>query len=196
MSAKRAAGAGRKPKGPIKGKTSNFSTRITSETRADLERLAKANGHSLSQVVEALISEALKKDQEAPPHIRALARAVTLLAVDIENRTGNRWVEDPFTGESLRHATNTFLLNLVPLPDGEVLLPPQLEQQLAGSPEELRKTLRDPASFGALQANALTFAIESAPLTTTEQPGMIYPAPSGLSFIRENISVQKSRKIT
>jgi hypothetical protein len=187
MVAKRAPGGGRKPKGPFKVKSANFSTRITAETRAELERLAKAKRQSLSQVVEYLLRDAISRNRDTPPHIRSLECAITLLAQDIQRRTGRRWNEDPFTGESLRHGIDALLLNLAPPPDGAAAVPPLLEQAFARSSPEFRKTLRNPVSFGRLQADALAFAIESAPLATGDQGGMTFPAPSGLSYIRENI---------
>ena len=187
MGTKRAPGGGRKPQGPFKAKSATFSTRITSDTRAELERLAKAKGHSLSQEVEFLLREVISRSRDNPPHIQSLERAITLLAKDIERRTGKRWNDDVFTGESLRHGIDALLLNLAPPPQGEVVVPPQLQQAAARSPHHFREELSDPASFGRLQADALAMAIESAPLAAGEQSGMFYPAPSGLSFIRENI---------
>jgi hypothetical protein len=187
MVEKRAPGGGRKPQGPFKVKSANFSTRITTDTRAELERLAKAKGHSLSQEVEHLLREAISSSRDIPPHIRSLERAIILLAKDIERRTGRPWNDDPFTSESLRHGIDALLLNLAPPPNGEVLVPSQLEKAAAKAQPQLRETMLNPMSFGRLQADALAMAIESAPLATGEQPGMSYPAPSGLSYIRENI---------
>jgi hypothetical protein len=187
MVAKRAPGGGRKPKGPFKAKSANFSTRITPETRGELERLAKAKGNSLSQEVEFLLRVVIDTSRDTPPHIRSLERAITLLAKDIERRTGRRWNEDPFTGEMLRSGINGLLLNVVPTPDGAVVVPPLIEQAATRAHAELAETLRNPVSFGRLQADALAMAIESAPLAAGEQSGILYPAPSGLSFIRENI---------
>jgi hypothetical protein len=184
---KRAHGRGRMPQGPFKAKSANFSTRITPETRAELDRLAQAKGHSLSQEVEILLREVISTSRDTPAHIQALERAVTLLAKDIERRTGKQWNEDQFTGDSLRHGIEALLLNLAPQSHVEVVVPPLLEQVAAKSHPLLRESLRNPLSFGRLHAEALTMAIESAPLATNEPPGMFYPAPSGLSYIRENI---------
>ena len=56
MPRKRAPGGGRKPAGPISGKLSIFSTRITHETRVALEAEAGMTGQSISQVAEQLIN--------------------------------------------------------------------------------------------------------------------------------------------
>jgi hypothetical protein len=52
MKRKRAPGGGRKPKGPIKGKSAALSTRITPELRQLLDDAAEEAGRSLSQEVE------------------------------------------------------------------------------------------------------------------------------------------------
>ena len=61
---KRAPGAGAKPKGPFKGKSATLTTRITPETRVELERSAQELGRSLSQEVELrlhMLKPALEK---------------------------------------------------------------------------------------------------------------------------------------
>ena len=52
MAGKRAAGGGRKPKGPFKGKTETLTTRITPELRRGLQLEADRNSRSLSQEIE------------------------------------------------------------------------------------------------------------------------------------------------
>src|SRR5205085_11829440 len=111
-----------------------------------------------------------RRSRDTPPHIQSLERAITLLAKDIERRTGKQWNEDPFTGESLRHGIDSFLLYFAPAPHGAVVVPPRLEQDFARSPHHFREELRDPASFGRLQAHGLAMGIESAPLATNAHP--------------------------
>src|SRR5262245_39915466 len=79
---KRAAGGGRKPKGHIKGKFATFSTRITPETRAALEREAARNGRSLSQESELRLQETLVG--WGPDHINSLAQLVRLVTQAVE----------------------------------------------------------------------------------------------------------------
>jgi hypothetical protein len=80
MPRKRAPGAGRKPAGPISGKLSNFSTRITNETRSALESEAAATGQSISQVAERLIRAGLTASRDRNPAMRALCFLITQLA--------------------------------------------------------------------------------------------------------------------
>jgi hypothetical protein len=80
MPRKRAPGAGRKPVGPISGKLSNFSTRITKETRSALEREASATGQSISQVAERLIRAGLTSSRDRDPAMRALCFLIAQLA--------------------------------------------------------------------------------------------------------------------
>jgi hypothetical protein len=80
MPRKRAPGAGRKPAGPISGKLSNFSTRITKETRSALESEASATGQSISQVAERLIRAGLTSSRDRDPAMRALCFLIAQLA--------------------------------------------------------------------------------------------------------------------
>jgi hypothetical protein len=80
MPRKRAPGAGRKPAGPISGKLSNFSTRITNETRSALESEASATGQSISQVAERLIRAGLTSSRDRNPAMRALCFLIAQLA--------------------------------------------------------------------------------------------------------------------
>ena len=82
MPRKRAPGAGRKPAGPISGKLSNFSTRITNETRIALEAQAGASGQSISQVAERMIRLGLETvaERERSNPTQALAFFIAELA--------------------------------------------------------------------------------------------------------------------
>src|SRR5262245_31885794 len=100
---KRAPGGGRKPTGPFKGKSSTLSTRITPETRAELERSARENERSLSQEVEFRL-RAFTRQNKGPSHVRALLDALSLLVAVLEGRTGKSCLEDSFTAEAVRQA--------------------------------------------------------------------------------------------
>jgi len=82
MPRKRAPGAGRPPAGPISGKLSNFSTRITHETRVALEAEAGRTGQSISQVAERMISLGLttKREREKSSPTQALSFMIAELA--------------------------------------------------------------------------------------------------------------------
>ena len=115
---KRAPGAGRKPRGEFQGKSAVLTTRITPETRALLERAAaKGKNRSLSQVAEKAIDEYLRKPKHKPErgkHIRALGEAVMLVAQYIERATGERWIDDAFTGEALRQGCSSLIAHFAP----------------------------------------------------------------------------------
>jgi hypothetical protein len=130
-----------------------------------------------------------------PPHIHSLAEAIALLATDIESRTGERWIDDAFTGEALRHGIDALLLHLSPTSDGQAAVPARFQKFVAKLPS-LRQSLDGPSAFGRLQAHALVMAIENAPLDNHEIPGLSFPAPSGLSSIRRDIGLhsQKEKK--
>ncbi len=83
---KRAPGAGRKPRGPFKGKTATLTTRITAATRAALDAAAQKNGLSLSQEVERRLDNSILRDRSGnrKQRNRALAEAIAPLAEYIE----------------------------------------------------------------------------------------------------------------
>src|SRR5215510_192595 len=78
---KRKAGPGRKPAGTIRSKVSNFSTRITAETRVALEIEARATEQSVSQVAEQLLRLGIKtkRERERPDALRAFCYLVAEL---------------------------------------------------------------------------------------------------------------------
>jgi hypothetical protein len=189
---KRAPGAGAKPKGPFRGKSATLTTRITPETRAELERSAQEQGRSLSQEVEARLRYFAKQNQ-GPPHIRSLAQAAALLVAAIERRTGKRCVDDAFTAEAVRQATSALLLRVLPISEGPPPIPLQL-QAYASKVPSLKEALVNPISLGELECEALIYAIENAPLSDHETPGLSFPAPEGLSSIRDYLGFSGSKE--
>jgi hypothetical protein len=189
---KRAPGAGAKPKGPFKGKSATLTTRITPETRGELEHSAQERGRSLSQEVEFRLRDFARQNQ-GPPHIRSLAQAAALLVAAIERRTGKRCVDDAFTAEAVRQATSAFLLRRLPISEGPPRIPPQL-QAYASKVPSLREALVNPVALGELECEALIYAIENAPLRDHETPGLSFPAPEGLSSIRDHLGFGASKE--
>src|SRR5215467_1967926 len=105
MPRRRAPGAGRKPAGPIAGKLSNFSTRITNETRLALEAQAGASGQSISQIAEQMIRLGLgtvaERERSNPTQALAFFIAeladgcsVNHLGEDEQNQTTFLWNKD------------------------------------------------------------------------------------------------------
>jgi hypothetical protein len=60
----------------------------------------------------------------------------------------------------------------------------------------LKEALVNPISLGELECEALIYAIENAPLSNHEAPGLSFPAPEGLSRIRHDLAVGTSEEKT
>jgi len=125
---KRKAGPGRKPAGTIRSKVSNFSTRITAETRVALEAEARAINQSVSQVAEQLLRLGIKtkRDRERPDALRAFCYLVAELAELICNCTKDGkpvfdWRTTPFTFEAFRLAIQKLMDAIKP--SGEIRSP-------------------------------------------------------------------------
>lgn len=168
MTGKREPGAGRKPKGEFSGKSAAFSTRITPELRAALEKESKETGKSLSQIVERRLRDSFDNPERwkralGAEHVRALAYVVAKIATDLEIRTGRHWHKDAFTGSALKAALNIAIHYFGSR--GEVHVPDRLEEQAAriqaASPSgNFAKLMRDPAEYGAHRANEFVASIE------------------------------------
>ncbi|MGR9204121.1 hypothetical protein ACU8OG_09290 [Rhizobium leguminosarum] len=168
MTEKRGPGAGRKPKGEFSGKSAAFSTRITPELRAALEKESKETGKSLSQIVERRLRDSFDHPERwkralGAEHVRALAYAVAKIVTDLEIRTGRHWHKDAFTGSALKAALNIAIHYFGSW--GEVCVPDRLEEQAArmqaASPgADFGKFMKDPADYGAHRANEFVTGIE------------------------------------
>jgi hypothetical protein len=184
---KRAPGGGAKPKGPFKGKSATLTTRITPETREELELAAAEKGRSLSQEVEYRLRSFAGQGRK-PPHIRSLADAVSLIVARIEQRTGRRWLDDPFTADAVRQGISAFSSRISPASTGPTPIPPQIEKYAAKMPS-LGQAVKSPLVLAELEVEALIYAIENAPLSSHEMPDLSFPAAEGLSSIREHLGV-------
>jgi hypothetical protein len=187
---KRAPGAGAKPRGPFRGKSATLTTRITPETRAELERSAQEQGRSLSQEVEARLRDFTRQNQ-GPPHIRSFADAISMLFFRIESKTGECSLDDPFTAAAVRQAISAFTWRLLPSSD-QPAIPSRIKVTVDKAPA-LNGWL-NPSTLGELVCAELIYAIENAPLTNHEVPGLSYPAPEGLSRIRDDLAVGTSEE--
>src|SRR5262249_12496491 len=151
MPRKRAPGAGRKPAGPISGKLSNFSTRITHETRVGLEAEAGKSGQSISQVAEQMIALGLatKREREQSSPTKALAFLVGELADNCGALFGDKqfsWNTDAFAFDAFAFAVR-LLLERLPRPldsalsrhllEGEDV--DELDREMFASPESWAK---------------------------------------------------------
>ncbi|MBY5888087.1 hypothetical protein HFN49_18055 [Rhizobium leguminosarum] len=168
MTGKREPGAGRKPNGEFSGKSAVFSTRITPDLRALLEKESKQTGKSLSQIVERRLRDSFDQPDRwkralGAEHVRALAYVVAKIATSLEIRTGRHWHKDAFTGSALKTALNIAMHYFGSW--GEVRVPDRLEEQAArmqaASPgADFGKFMKDPADFGAQRANEFVAGIE------------------------------------
>ncbi|WP_037435827.1 hypothetical protein [Sinorhizobium fredii] len=168
MAGKRAPGAGRKPKGEFSGKSAAFSTRITPELRAALEKESKETGKSLSQIVERRLRDSFdhpKRWERAlgPEHVRAFAYVVAKIVSSLEVATGQHWHKDGFTSLALKGALN-IAVNYFGSQD-EVCVPERIEKQAArmqaASASSIgSEILKDPAEFGMQRACDFIGAVE------------------------------------
>jgi hypothetical protein len=136
---KRKAGPGRKPAGTIRSKVSNFSTRITAETRVALETEARATEQSVSQVAEQLLRLGIKtkRERERPDALRAFCYLVAELAElicnfkEADGKPAFDWRTTPFTFEAFRLAIQKLMDAIKP--SGEIRSPTEDEPTLANS---------------------------------------------------------------
>src|SRR5215472_2327559 len=136
---KRKAGPGRKPAGTIHSKVSNFSTRITAETRVALETEARATEQSVSQVAEQLLRLGIKtkRARERPDALRAFCYLVAELAElicnfkEADGKPVFDWRTTPFTFEAFRLAIQKLMDAIKP--SGEIRSPTEDEPTLANS---------------------------------------------------------------
>jgi hypothetical protein len=161
MPRKRAPGAGRKPRGDFKKKIATFTTRITHETRSALEHGARETGRSLSQHVESILRAAIHKPSDAQRRNQALARAIVLVAENLERNTGQPWNEDAFTGQALRYATETLLFRFGPTPTDSLVVPPAVEALANTMPPDFAQRYRTPAEVGHLAALGIINELDS-----------------------------------
>src|SRR5262249_54026405 len=147
---KRAPGAGRKPAGPIHGKLSNFSTRITQETRVALEAAAADSGQSISQVAERMIrlglNTAAEREQSNPT--QGLNYFIGRLAEDCSVKLSDTvfpWNTDSFSFDALAFAMQLLLERLRPANSALVRYLSkhqdidELDREMLGRPEEWAK---------------------------------------------------------
>jgi hypothetical protein len=138
MARKRTAKA-KRGRPATRGKTENFSTRITPEIRAALETEARAKDKSVSEVAAHLLREALseKRDKERNDPARAFCYLIAELSElvanvkDADGRPVLPWHADPWMFEAFKLAV--IKLMGVLRPGGEVKSPIEGHPHLANS---------------------------------------------------------------
>jgi hypothetical protein len=158
MAKKRAPGAGRKPRGEVKGKSATLTTRITPETRAAMDRAAQKSGRSLSQEVERRLIDSVRNDRNRRSDIRALTEAIALFAEKLEIATGKPWLQDAFTGEALRRGIEVLVRHFAP--HGAREIPPNVEEAAARVLPEASERGRSPTRIGEAEAFRVITMIE------------------------------------
>ena len=181
MARKRAPVAGRKPRGEFRGKSAVFSTRITPELRAALEREAARSGRSLSQEIERRLTDSMSKAETrkwGPPRTESMMFFLAQLIDSIESETGQRWIDDPFTFQAVYFGLNLIFSMLKP--DGDVVPPNRIKaafeasraaeekraEMLGRSVEEVRvhtEWRATPEGVGEPAARGLWIALRMAP---------------------------------
>jgi hypothetical protein len=97
-----AATRGQPPRGPYAGKSAVLAWRVRPDTRADIERAAKASGRSMSQEVEHRLKGSFAEDQEIKDRFgseRSYAvmrlMAYTIAAIRPAGAADRDWLSDP-----------------------------------------------------------------------------------------------------
>ena len=150
MPRKRAPGAGRKPAGPISRKLSNFSTRITQETRVALEAAAYESGQSISQVAERMIRLGLNTavEREGSNPTQGLTWFIVRLAEACSVKLGDAafpWNSDSFSFDALAFVMQLLLERIRPADSAlsrylsEHKDIDELDREMLESPEEWAK---------------------------------------------------------
>ncbi|MDO8877211.1 MAG: hypothetical protein Q8M24_18575 [Pseudolabrys sp.] len=161
---RRKAGAGRKPKGPYAGKMATFATRITDETRKDLELAAAAKRRSLSQEAECRLRVSFQRERAAAsdPQMTALCFVISQIASHMQPQGEEpRWRTDPKIYEGFFAGVSLLLA---------AMHPAQSAADLEGADEARAKGEGVASGLYALAMNPEMAALLSASLEDTESP--------------------------
>jgi hypothetical protein len=163
MARKRAPGGGRKPRGPYTGKSEVLTTRITPDTRIELERAAKRKKISLSQQVELILRTWIERTDFENKANRGLARATGVLAESVERATGNSWREDAFTSQALIAAIQFLVRYFAPTADPNPAVPSAVKDLAAKMPPEFAERYITFTGLGQSEAFMLITEIAHDP---------------------------------
>jgi formate dehydrogenase maturation protein FdhE len=195
-SKRRRPGAGRPPAGPISGKVSTFSTRITAETRDALETERKASGQSISQIAERLLNTGLAqvREQQTIAPTRALRFLVGRLADASSIKPGARrfeWYEDRFTFEAFRVALMILLEQLRPKNS-------DLEKELIDGNEPWREMWREilasPETLGRSKFLEIWDHLQRVKPTTVTEAMSFTNEASAIAWSRYSYTIDDVRR--
>jgi hypothetical protein len=105
---------GRKPRGPFMGLSSVMSIRVQTETKTEIERLAKAHQVSTNQEIGSALKRWVWRHQK--PHLNDISNAITLLAEEVERRSNQSVKDDAFASAAFAEAIPTVLARFVAKP--------------------------------------------------------------------------------
>lgn len=135
---------GAKPQGPFKDKRTTITTRITEETRRQLDDEAAKKGWSLSQEIEARLVQSFRDDLALGGDARTAAiwRGAAAMAATAAARRGwqlrtTHWLDDYTACSEAFAAAEDFLLAALPP------RPQQLEEKLADALRQMRDAASD-----------------------------------------------------
>jgi hypothetical protein len=151
--------AGRPPRGPFKGKRALLGTRITPETRKDLEAAAREHGRSISQEAEYHLKRSLQRVHNPRDDIVALTEAIALAIKYVERTTGERWIDSAFTTTAAQRAIDFLLRHFGA--HGSSMVPLAIKQIAATLPTDYAAKYCDPAEVGIVEGGRLISEIES-----------------------------------
>jgi hypothetical protein len=219
---KRRPGGGRKPSGSIAGKAETFSTRITPETRAALEREASATGQSISQVAERLlwvgIAERRRRSKARP--LRALCFVIEQIALEVGSgrwmdpgqysdrqaaaveRLLNEWRTDPFLFRAFEIAVAKVLNALRPKGEMKSRYPSELIEQLSGedfydpqTTELMKETYKSPENLASHAATNVWIRLNRTdPLSQREREMMRHGEYVGEMMLEEFYGMGDARR--
>jgi TraY domain len=172
---KRAAGGGRKPKGPISGNSAWLQARITEDLRTRLEQAAAANGRSLSQEAQNRLQQSFdlpKELQDAwgPPEVRALAQLVSRVVRSVQHSAGATpfqgagdlaWHRNAFTHAAVKAAVATVLVRFKPA--GPIEVPPPVKELSERMPEHPEMATPDGVGHASALGVLSQYDIHQAP---------------------------------
>lgn len=116
-----AATRGQPPRGPYAGKSAVLAWRVRPDTRADIERAAKASGRSLSQEVEDRLKGSFAEDKKiedvfGDKRNYAVMRLIgsTIESIRPVGATDVDWLSDPFLFDRAVNGVNAVLTLIRP----------------------------------------------------------------------------------
>ena len=169
---KRAAGGGRRPKGPFSGLTSSLTIRIPAEMRQQLEDAAQRSGNISQELLRRLADSFYRdRDRARDPAMRALCFLIAETAhqavgihLGEEERPIGSWRDDPFFFRAFKIAVGKLLDELEP--PGPIR-PPVMKW--FGAFDKLTRSYETPQARGEYAADYIWNALLTAPASPAER---------------------------